>query len=37
VNHTHDLKGKNNILSVTRPDIISDIHKQYLAAGVDII
>eukprot|EP00242_Pyramimonas_sp_CCMP2087_P001510 CAMPEP_0198228692 /NCGR_PEP_ID=MMETSP1445-20131203/113722_1 /TAXON_ID=36898 /ORGANISM="Pyramimonas sp., Strain CCMP2087" /LENGTH=1121 /DNA_ID=CAMNT_0043909109 /DNA_START=194 /DNA_END=3557 /DNA_ORIENTATION=- len=37
VNHTLDLKGNNDILSVTRPDIISDIHEQYLAAGADII
>jgi 5-methyltetrahydrofolate--homocysteine methyltransferase len=37
VNHTHDLKGNNDILVVTRPDIISDIHEQYLAGGADII
>jgi len=37
VKHTHDLKGNNDILVVTRPDIITDIHEQYLAAGADII
>lgn len=36
-NHTHPLKGNNDILSITRPDIIKDIHRQYLEAGADII
>ena len=36
-NHSHPLKGNNDILSLTRPDIIADIHRQYLAAGADII
>lgn len=36
-NHSHPLKGNNDILSITRPDIIKDIHSQYLAAGADII
>ena len=31
------LKGNNDILSITRPDVISDIHRQYLEAGADII
>lgn len=35
--HKHPLKGNNDILSITRPDIIKDIHRQYLAAGADII
>jgi len=35
-NHTHPLKGNNDILSLTRPDIIKDIHRQYFAAGADI-
>ena len=35
--HSHPLKGNNDILSITRPDIIKDIHRQYLAAGADII
>ncbi|MCY7422771.1 MAG: homocysteine S-methyltransferase family protein [Chitinophagaceae bacterium] len=34
--HT-DVKGNNDLLSITQPDIIVDIHKQYLAAGADII
>ena len=33
----HDLKGNNDLLSLTMPDLIRDIHKQYLAAGADII
>src|SRR5436190_7954842 len=32
-----DLKGNNDLLSLTRPDIIKDIHKLYLEAGADII
>lgn len=36
-NHPHPLKGNNDMLSITRPDIIKDIHAQYLAAGADII
>src|SRR5436190_10978567 len=35
--HSHDLKGDNDILVLTRPDAIADIHRQYLAAGSDII
>ena len=31
------LKGCNDILSLTRPDVISEIHRQYLNAGADII
>lgn len=34
--HT-DVKGNNDLLCLTRPDIIVDIHKQYLAAGANII
>jgi len=36
-NHAHPLKGNNDILSITRPDIIKDIHRQYFEAGADII
>lgn len=32
-----DLKGNNDLLCLTRPDIIKEIHKQYLAAGAQII
>jgi 5-methyltetrahydrofolate--homocysteine methyltransferase len=35
-NHAHPLKGNNDLLSLTRPDIIEDIHRQYFAAGADI-
>lgn len=34
--HT-DLKGNNDLLSITQPQIIIDIHRQYLEAGADII
>ena len=36
-NHTCDLKGNNDLLSITRPDIVKAIHKEYLDAGADII
>ncbi|MEM6900886.1 MAG: homocysteine S-methyltransferase family protein, partial [Pseudomonadota bacterium] len=32
-----DLKGNNDLLSITRPDIIADIHRAFLQAGSDII
>jgi 5-methyltetrahydrofolate--homocysteine methyltransferase len=32
-----DLKGNNDLLSLTQPDIIKGIHKEYLQAGADII
>lgn len=32
-----DVKGNNDLLSITQPDIIYDIHCEYLAAGADII
>lgn len=35
--HPFDLKGNNDLLSLTQPDIIQDIHLQYLKAGADII
>ncbi|MEQ8245857.1 homocysteine S-methyltransferase family protein [Fulvivirga sp.] len=35
-NHEHPLKGHNDLLSITRPDIIKDIHAKYYAAGADI-
>jgi 5-methyltetrahydrofolate--homocysteine methyltransferase len=35
--HSKDLRGNNDLLVLTRPDIISGIHEQYLAAGADII
>lgn len=36
-NFSHLLKGNNDLLSITRPDIIEEIHLQYLKAGADII
>ncbi|MFZ5941054.1 MAG: methionine synthase [Bacteroidota bacterium] len=35
--HPSDLKGNNDLLSLTRPDIIRAIHEAYLEAGADII
>ncbi|HEY6881670.1 MAG TPA: homocysteine S-methyltransferase family protein, partial [Polyangiales bacterium] len=35
--HKHELKGNNDLLVLTRPDVIGEIHGQYLAAGSDII
>lgn len=35
--HHSDLKGNNDLLSLTRPDIISEIHRQYFEAGADIV
>jgi len=35
--HHKDIKGNNDILSITQPDIIKDIHKAYLESGADII
>ncbi|MDP4211792.1 MAG: homocysteine S-methyltransferase family protein [Bacteroidota bacterium] len=36
-NWKSDVKGNNDLLSLTRPDIIKAIHKEYLEAGADII
>ena len=33
----HDLRGNNDLLSLTRPELIRSIHDDYLAAGADII
>ena len=35
--HAKDLTGNNDLLSLTRPDIVRAIHEQYLAAGADLI
>ena len=35
--HGKDLKNNGDVLSLTRPDVIRDIHEGYLAAGADII
>lgn len=36
-NHDKPLKGNNDLLSITRPDVIKAIHLEYLEAGADII
>jgi 5-methyltetrahydrofolate--homocysteine methyltransferase len=36
-NHPKDLKGNNDLLSLTRPQVIGEIHDAYLQAGSDII
>ena len=35
--HPRDLKGNNDLLTLTRPDVIAGIHQAYLDAGADII
>ncbi len=35
--HDRDMKGANDLLCLTQPDLIRDIHREYLAAGADII
>jgi len=35
--HSNDLKGNNDLLSVTRPDVIAGIHRAYLEGGAEII
>jgi 5-methyltetrahydrofolate--homocysteine methyltransferase len=35
--HPQELKGNNDLLSLTRPDVITEIHEAYLKAGSDII
>ncbi len=34
--HTHDVTGDPDLLNLTRPDLILDVHRQYLEAGADI-
>lgn len=35
--HSHSLKGNNDLLVYSRPDVIAKIHREYLEAGADII
>ena len=35
--HPHDLKGNNDLLSITQPEIIKKIHRAYFEAGADIV
>ena len=36
-NHECELKGNNDLLSITRPDVIKNIHKSYFEAGSDLV
>ncbi|GAB2597548.1 methionine synthase [Kribbella endophytica] len=36
VDHTHDVSGDPDLLNIMRPDVILDVHRQYLNAGADI-
>ncbi len=35
--HTNDLKGNNDLIAMTRPDVLEKLHAAYLAAGSDLI
>jgi 5-methyltetrahydrofolate--homocysteine methyltransferase len=35
--HARDLRGNNDVLVLTRPDVVGEIHRQYLEAGADIL
>jgi 5-methyltetrahydrofolate--homocysteine methyltransferase len=35
--HARDVKGNNELLQFTRPEVVSEVHERYLAAGADII
>ena len=35
--HGHDLKGDSDLLSITQPQIVGEIHRRYLEAGADIV
>ena len=35
--HGHDLKGNNDLLAITRPDVLRDIHARYAKAGAHIL
>ena len=35
--HPHELRGNNDLLVITRPDVITDIHNEFLEAGADIL
>ena len=37
VSHSRDLKGNNDILCLTQPDVVAEIHQAYFDAGADII
>ena len=35
--HSHDVKGNNDLLVLTRPEIVRGIHDEYFAAGADMV
>lgn len=35
--HNHDLKGNNDLIQLTKPKVLAEIHRRYLEAGADII
>ena len=35
--HAHDVKGDPDLLNLTRPDVVEEIHRSYLEAGADIV
>src|ERR1043165_8026246 len=35
--HPHDLKGNNDLLCLTRPDVVEKIHRDYFQAGADMV
>jgi 5-methyltetrahydrofolate--homocysteine methyltransferase len=35
-NHSHDVTGDPDLLNITKPSVVLDVHRQYLAAGADI-
>ena len=35
--HAHDLRGNNDLLCLTRPEAVADVHRRYLEAGADIV
>ena len=37
LDHPKDLKGNNDLLNITRPEVVEAIHREYLVAGADII
>src|ERR687896_1017290 len=36
-NHSHDLAGDPDLLNLTQPEVVKDIHRSYLAAGADVV
>jgi 5-methyltetrahydrofolate--homocysteine methyltransferase len=36
-NHSRDLKGASDVLAITNPTVLDEVHRKYLAAGADII